>query len=913
MTNFTINFVYPWVLLLLIPAFALAFWTYFRTQKKYRRNRNRITSLVLHILVMTLSIFALSGISFAYDEVNTENELIILVDASFSNVRNENEKDEFVREVVENSASTNKVGVVTFGYDQVYAAPLSNDIDAVYDNYKTARKPDTTATDIASALAYARDLFKHPASAKIVLLSDGVETDGDALNMIKSVSASGVRVDTVHFPNVYDAREVQITGVKLPDYNIALETEFDIILSIRSRATAAATVTLADNGKEAFAQSITVGLGEQQYTFKHEFSERGLHSLRFTLTAEQGKDTLTQNNVYDAYYYIENFEDLLVIARDPAEAEAFRTLMSEQYDTEVVGINDAENLPTTLDKLREYDEVVLFNISNADMPYGFIDVLYAYVHELGGGLFTVGGDRMDYATGKPVPNAYNRNDMYEDGKPTLYQDMLPVQVIDYTPPVGVVIIVDCSGSMQSTLEDAKQGAISALYSFSDRDWCGVVALSDEDNVKQHLLPLTRQAAIIDSIRSLTTGGGTNFSKSIEYAGNALRNLTGVEKRHVILITDGMPGDSFEKYSAAIDNNYNGNPERRVTFSMVVVGSSPSNEDQLKDACGENHGHGVYYRVGESGNSSISDVLRKDLQAPTIREYNPEPFTPLIRNYTSVVNGIDQKDMPMLGGFYGTKAKTGSGVEVVLVGDYAPVYVQWTYGKGRVGSFMSELSGLSGSWSAEWLASDVGKRFLSNTVNALFPSQSIKYSDLDAGLTADNYTTYVNVYTSVADDEKIELTVTGPPGETGSGDVYKTTRTKAEGYSRIPFENVREGVYEISVKKLDANGNTLSEYRTFKAFSYSSEYDMFVNNDDTVTLMTEIAANGKGTVVTQPMEIFDGFVEIEHFEIDPRLVLMITALVLFLLDIAVRKFKWKWIHEIVRERKNKKRDAGGAKS
>ena len=34
-------------------------------------------------------------------------------------------------------------------------------------------------------------------------------------------------------------------------------------------------------------------------------------------------------------------------------------------------------------------------------------------------------------------------------------------------------------------------------------------------------------------------------------------------------------------------------------------------------------------------------------------------------------------------------------------------------------------------------------------------------------------------------------------------------------------------------------------------------------------------------------------------------LAVAAVVLFLLDIAVRKFKFKWLHEIVRERKNGK--------
>ena len=34
-------------------------------------------------------------------------------------------------------------------------------------------------------------------------------------------------------------------------------------------------------------------------------------------------------------------------------------------------------------------------------------------------------------------------------------------------------------------------------------------------------------------------------------------------------------------------------------------------------------------------------------------------------------------------------------------------------------------------------------------------------------------------------------------------------------------------------------------------------------------------------------------------------MMIVLLVLFLMDIAVRKFKWKWPHELIRDRKAKK--------
>ena len=66
MTNFKIEFSNPWLLLLLIPAIALTLFPYFRLAKQYRRTRNRVISVVLHLVVMLLSITLISGISFSY-------------------------------------------------------------------------------------------------------------------------------------------------------------------------------------------------------------------------------------------------------------------------------------------------------------------------------------------------------------------------------------------------------------------------------------------------------------------------------------------------------------------------------------------------------------------------------------------------------------------------------------------------------------------------------------------------------------------------------------------------------------------------------------------------------------------------------------------------------------------------------
>ena len=67
----------------------------------------------------------------------------------------------------------------------------------------------------------------------------------------------------------------------------------------------------------------------------------------------------------------------------------------------------------------------------------------------------------------------------------------------------------------------------------------------------------------------------------------------------------------------------------------------------------------------------------------------------------------------------------------------------------------------------------------------------------------------------------------------------------------------------------------------------------------------LAADGKGFAYNEPWQVFEHSEKYRHVTIDPRIAFMIALIALFLLDIAVRKFKWKWIHEIIRDKKAQK--------
>ena len=82
MTNLSVNFINAWWLLLLIPAVGLTVYTYFKVNKRFRCTRNRVVSVVMHLVVTFLSALLLAGFTVEYYTPDTEVEVILLVDSS---------------------------------------------------------------------------------------------------------------------------------------------------------------------------------------------------------------------------------------------------------------------------------------------------------------------------------------------------------------------------------------------------------------------------------------------------------------------------------------------------------------------------------------------------------------------------------------------------------------------------------------------------------------------------------------------------------------------------------------------------------------------------------------------------------------------------------------------------------------
>ena len=905
MSNFTIKFSNPWFLLLLIPAVLFALLPYFRMNKRYRKTRNRITSIILHITVMVLSISVLAGATFEYDTANKDNELILLVDTSDSGTEGMDDKNDFVKTIIDNTDSMFKLGVVTFGYDQVYAVELSDDTEDMYATYLQAPMPDNSATDIASALNYAASLFTKKETARIVVLSDALETDGNAANAVKTITAQGIKVDVAAFPNEEVGDEVQIVSFEIPDSKIIIGEEFMTKVTLVSSYSGKATLTPYDKSATGSAAGAPVEVelirGTQTILVPFNFAIPGLHNISVELTADGDGSVL--NNSYTSYLNIQAFDKILIIESIDNESESLRLMLDETLKVNVVNVADPMNMPKTVNEIRAYDQVILCNVSYDDMPLGFDEMLYSYVYDYGGGLFTICGNEEDLNPSDEewTANAYTRDDMFG----TTYQKLLPVEIINYTPPAAVVIIIDRSGSMwqggayeDSPLYYAKLGAEACLDALTERDFVGVMSLGTDYTEEIDLTPRPNASKIKSAIDRIEVGGNTNFYPSLEQAGRILGAKTGVEKKHIILVTDGQPTDENDDYKKQLKEN----AEKGITISIVGVNCVGGAEKNMKELLTNYAGMSEdnYYSVSEV--SKLPEVMRKDLEVPEIKDVNYVTFQPTFGVTHTITSNIDEADMPTLDGFYGVKPKEGA--EVVIMGEYTPIYTQWKCGKGTVGTFACDLNG---TWSKELINAPIGTTLINNIVQAVFPTQNVQPDEIDTVITGENYSTIISIFTELEDDQYIELTITSPAKSDGEDPVVQTIQANNKtGYSRLTFAVRSPGLHEILVEKKAEDGTLIASTTTYKALGYSKEYDLFRDTEVADELVVDMAQIGRGVVIEDSMEVFDNVVKYIHHVINPKIAFIIIALALFLLDIAARKFKWKWPHEIIREKKAKAR-------
>ncbi len=818
MSSFRIYVAHPWLWLLLIPVVLLSLWPVLRLPKVRRFTLNRTISLVLHLIVGTILVALLAGTSVYLE--NNHTNTIILADVSHSTSDSRMVLEAYVQELMQGTESEERTEVVYFGAE---------------------------TTNIEEALYEAEKLLSDEENQRIILLSDGFETDGTAAEAAKALAELGVVVDAVALPSNAVGYEVQVNSLLHSEEYKAGETT-ELSVTVKSTYEGTAQLKLSDNGKLLSTRTVSFVEGYNEYQIAYTPDTFGIHEISVEVVAKG--DETTENNVVYSYFDAGTAEQILLIDGTGQESALLAALLAEDYQITVIGPEEAALFA---EDLISYKEVILMNVSNEDLPKGFDEKLKTYVEKYGGGVLTTGGANT-YAYGAMADSAF--------------AEFLPLELENAEEPVtALMLVVDSSSSMSGLNHQmAIEGTIICIEALSEIDYVGVLSFDSTVHVIYDLTSMKQKDKIIKAVQGLELGRGTYMAAATLEAYEQLKDFD-ADNKHVIILSDGNPRDSgyFNTINKMVANG--------ITVSAIAVGQEANATIMRRVA---ENGNGNFYMV-ESVEDLPEIMLAETEQA--IDDYkNTGSFSINIASYSTLLNEVDTKNLPGLTGYMTTFPKAEA-TQFLTVSTGEPLYAQWEYGAGKVASFTSDLSGV---WSEELFASAEGCRLVKNMVTAVMRDS---VTAISMEISQGNTTAELEIEAELSEKDVMKVTVLQPDGTEQTVDMALSVREIYQGTIDIS----EPGVYTVTAMQYDKNGIMLDYSVKHLAVSYSAEYDRF-RQENGEELLAQICRETGGNFAYTASGVSEYRGSNMEQETDVTVPLLITALVLFLCDIAVRKFK-----------------------
>lgn len=590
-------------------------------------------------------------------------------------------------------------GVVVFGREPMAWSPatrqdpLAEPLDARMNE----------GTDIARALRLARGMIPADANGRILLISDGNQTIGDALTEARALRGIAP-IDTVALRYRVES-EVIVESVDAP--NIApAGSPVNVRVTMRSSGSATGTLELLDNGEPIDLSPDAPGLGVpialdpgRRVIVLETPPLRGrVHRFEAVFTpdlldpaspgAGRVGDRVAANNRAAAFTFSPSAGAVLLVdgvgGGNPGGPGSvlMSALARGGLDVRIIS---PDAFPSDLLGLEAFDLVIFQNVPRHALSEESQAVLASYITELGGGLVMVGGPESFGAGGW-------KGSVIEPLLPVVLD--LPEQLIK--PSAAVVLVLDNSGSMNrpvmgsnySQQQIANEGAALAVESMDRTDLVGVITFSNSYRVLVPLKSNREAKETAETIRGIWADGGTNCGPALREAG---RMLDGVEAevRHVVVLSDGKSQGSEMLPTIAKSLS-----ERGIMVSTIAVGDRADTDTMSQMA---DQGGGRFYRVIDP--TVLPRILVKAVRvvrSPLIREAE---FTPVVlATGSALIDGLPAA-VPPLNGLVLTQARQEPTVVYAMAAPSGePLLAHWNTGLGRVAAFTSDAH----EWAAPWL-------------------------------------------------------------------------------------------------------------------------------------------------------------------------------------------------------------------
>ncbi|HLU49616.1 MAG TPA: glutamine amidotransferase, partial [Planctomycetota bacterium] len=351
-------------------------------------------------------------------------------------------------------------------------------------------------------------------------------------------------------------------------------------------------------------------------------------------------------------------------------------------------------------------------------------------------------------------------------------------------------------------------------------------------------------------------------------------------------------------------------ESRISISVICYGAHggmvPTNMEKLAARAG---GRFHFLR----GPEELPEIFLREASVVRKALVSEEPFQPALRTSHDILRGI--QGLPGLDGHVLTSPRAGA--ELVLVRPSTaetpiddPLLAAWTYSLGKVVAFTSDAGR---RWGGQWTSWEGYGPYWSQLVRWVSRAEQSSFYRVDHRVEDGKLTVVAELITPdgrFVNGAALEGRVI-TPGRDGEVRRFELQQTGPGRYvgPELPLE--QSGTYAVHLDA-EVEGFALP-YRFAVPLSYSPEYRALATDHDRLARIAE-AGGGRVVSLGEPIDAFAGELPSRKSVEEVWRTLLLCALILFFLDVAVRRIAIdpraaaRRVHEWAHARALKRREA-----
>lgn len=813
---------------------------YLYWMKKRKKTKKEYVIFSLRGAVYLLLILALTIPSLLYPVKGLHT--VFLVDQSDSVKRVETEILATINESIKTKQEEDQYSIVTFANKPKLDKSFTSESDTVSN---LSINTESQFTNIEEAIRFATNTIPENKKGRIVLISDGVETNGKGERLSRLGNKENIELDAISFqpPNVED---VSIQSFVSPQTSFEGEA-IPLQIVLDSNVDTTATLVVTKNEETIVKEEVDIAKGTNQFSYQFKVSEPGMSTFKAEIYPKS--DQIVENNVSHALTQVSGQPKILMVDQEGEGENVFQALTASGWKVDRML---PELLPTTLSGFLDYDSIILHNISGHHLSETQMELMESAVRDFGTGFIMTGGNE-----------SYGLGGYFK----TPIEKLLPVDMDvkgkKEIPSLGLIIVLDRSGSMMGEkFELAKEAAARSVELLKDDDTFGFIAFDTESWQVVETKPISDKEEVINSIRSTALGGGTNIFPALSEAYGQLSEMN-LKRKHIILLTDGQSENG--PYEEIIEEGLSKN----VTLSTVAIGGD-ADINLLEELAGL--GTGRFYEVYDA--SAVPSILSRETALTTKTYIEDNPHVP------SVYDGYDwssrfKSGTPSINAYVATTLKPRADL-IVESEKKDPILSRMSYGLGRSIAWTTDVSG---AWSGDFPSWEQWSGFWNDLLTWSLPS----------------YQTGSYFVSSMVEGGKVSLKIDATDNNLLPLAI-SVTDNKGQKIENVTSKMVGPGQYELEFSALpdiyflnvmqEEEGEVISTFKSGIVVPFSTEYEQRPVN---MELLETLTGNMNGKILEEPKDAFRPWHKNLYRSQSVWVPFVVLAFLLFIVEIFIRRF------------------------